>query len=232
MLIIVWFIVGTIFAFICAGMARRRGRHAGLWAFLGFCFGLLTVLVLAAVGSERNASNASVYVSGADNRYPVGAPTIGGNAEADAKWATLVKYDDDIRGAVASLKHLGDGAVEKLRFEYMILNDKSKLPLIVKDIMETTERHNETQLEAQILGSNIFKFTEGVIFGLREPARFIVFSEDLQSVRDTSPLVFNSVGKMELEIPQTRDRVLLFGADRTEVLANYSENAHRVLRTL
>lgn len=63
-LIVVYFVIGIIFALICSGMARRRGRDGAIWGILGFFFGLIPVLVLAVAGS---ASTGGVAVSNANS---------------------------------------------------------------------------------------------------------------------------------------------------------------------
>ena len=39
--------------FICYRIATRKGKSPGLWLFLGFLFGWIAVLVIAAAASER-----------------------------------------------------------------------------------------------------------------------------------------------------------------------------------
>lgn len=56
MLLFVWILViaiCVIMAFVCAGMARRRGRDVALWATLGALFGLVAVIILAASGDAE-----------------------------------------------------------------------------------------------------------------------------------------------------------------------------------
>lgn len=43
-------IVGALFAWLCAEMAKTRNRNTTVWAILGFLFGLFAVIVLALVG--------------------------------------------------------------------------------------------------------------------------------------------------------------------------------------
>jgi Short C-terminal domain len=62
MIIVFWLIFGTLFAFICSGMAKRRNRDGGLWGFLGFLFGLLTVIVLAIIG-DAPTSGTQAYAA-------------------------------------------------------------------------------------------------------------------------------------------------------------------------
>ena len=43
-------IVGALFAWLCAEMAKTRNRNTTVWAISGFLFGLFAVIVLALVG--------------------------------------------------------------------------------------------------------------------------------------------------------------------------------------
>ena len=44
--------------FICYRLAKRKGKGPGLWLFLGFLFGWIAVLVIAAAASERDTLKA------------------------------------------------------------------------------------------------------------------------------------------------------------------------------
>lgn len=46
-------IVGALFAWLCAEMAKTRNRNTTVWAILGFLFGLFAVIVLALVGTAK-----------------------------------------------------------------------------------------------------------------------------------------------------------------------------------
>ena len=46
-------IVGALFAWLCAEMAKSRNRNTTVWAILGFLFGLFAVIVLALVGTAK-----------------------------------------------------------------------------------------------------------------------------------------------------------------------------------
>lgn len=52
----------------------------------------------------------------------------------DTAWATLVRYDDDIKAAMDELSELGPTAQAKFREVYTVLNDKTKISRIVADI--------------------------------------------------------------------------------------------------
>ena len=45
--------------FICYRIATRKGKSPGLWLFLGFLFGWIAVLVIAAAASEQGISKTS-----------------------------------------------------------------------------------------------------------------------------------------------------------------------------
>ena len=52
-----YLIIGLIFAFICVGMARKRGRDAALWGVLGFFLGIIAVIILAVAGDAETISH-------------------------------------------------------------------------------------------------------------------------------------------------------------------------------
>lgn len=62
MVVIVWFVVALVFAFISAGMANSRGRSGGLWGILGFFFGIFTVLILAIIGNDTSSRASNMQV--------------------------------------------------------------------------------------------------------------------------------------------------------------------------
>jgi hypothetical protein len=62
MFIVVWIVIGGIFALICSSMANARGRSGGLWGVLGFFLGLIAVLILAIIGNAQTNSVAIAYV--------------------------------------------------------------------------------------------------------------------------------------------------------------------------
>ena len=48
-LIIGW-VIGAIFAFLCAFMAKNRGRNPKIWGILGLVFSVFAVIALAIMG--------------------------------------------------------------------------------------------------------------------------------------------------------------------------------------
>lgn len=62
MIIVLWIIIGGICAFVCSNMANSRGRSGGLWAVLGFFFGLLAILILAVIGNANNQQPMTVGI--------------------------------------------------------------------------------------------------------------------------------------------------------------------------
>ena len=54
--VIFYLIIATVFAFVCANMAKNRSRSAGLWGFLGFLIGLIAVIVLAIIGNDDSTA--------------------------------------------------------------------------------------------------------------------------------------------------------------------------------
>lgn len=44
--------ISIAFSVLCVVMARKRRRNEMLWGILGFCFGPITVIVLAILGAR------------------------------------------------------------------------------------------------------------------------------------------------------------------------------------
>jgi uncharacterized RDD family membrane protein YckC len=47
-------IIGVLFAWLCAEMAKTRNREPAIWAIMGFLFGIFAVIVLALVGTAKS----------------------------------------------------------------------------------------------------------------------------------------------------------------------------------
>jgi uncharacterized membrane protein len=47
-------VVGALFAWLCAEMAKTRNRSTTTWAILGFLFGIFSVIVLALLGTVKD----------------------------------------------------------------------------------------------------------------------------------------------------------------------------------
>ncbi len=52
--LLIIFIFGALFAWLCAEMAKTRNRNTTVWAILGFLFGLFAVIVLALIGTAKS----------------------------------------------------------------------------------------------------------------------------------------------------------------------------------
>lgn len=46
-------IVSALFAWLCAEMAKTRKRDTTVWAIMGFLFGLISVIILALIGTAN-----------------------------------------------------------------------------------------------------------------------------------------------------------------------------------
>lgn len=53
MVFVVWFVFALLFAFLTAGMAKRRSRDGAVWGILGFLFGVFAMLFLLVLGDAR-----------------------------------------------------------------------------------------------------------------------------------------------------------------------------------
>jgi F0F1-type ATP synthase assembly protein I len=47
-------VVGALFGWLSAEMAKTRNRNTTIWAILGFLFGIFAVIVLALLGTVRD----------------------------------------------------------------------------------------------------------------------------------------------------------------------------------
>jgi hypothetical protein len=99
-----------------------------------FIVGVL--MVIAGFGSSNARKTAKALATQMETMRPA-APVPAEHDRDDEKWAALTKYDDEIRAAVEELQPLGPVAIRKLRSAYLALNDKTKLPAIVRDIQES-----------------------------------------------------------------------------------------------
>jgi hypothetical protein len=66
-----------------------------------------------------------------------------------AKWQALVKYDPEIQRVAQQINQLGDKWVDVLAADYLILNDKSYLPQIIRKILNDAKEASRCQEEAQ-----------------------------------------------------------------------------------
>lgn len=109
-ILIVYIVVGVIFAVIGAKMARSRQRDPAIWAVICFLFPLIGVLALALAGSASGAS-------------------VGGDMSADLgkKWSVLVELDPEIRAAAERVRAKGMRYEALLAQKYMAINDKAYL---------------------------------------------------------------------------------------------------------
>ena len=55
------------------------------------------------------------------------------------KWQTLVKYDDDLRGAAERVRPFGDIYEDELAEAYLAVNDKTYLESIVKKVVQDAQ---------------------------------------------------------------------------------------------
>lgn len=60
MIVVVWFVFALLFAFLTAGMAKRRGRDGAVWGILGFLFGIFAMLILLVLGKTQSPAGGAV----------------------------------------------------------------------------------------------------------------------------------------------------------------------------
>lgn len=160
MVFIIYFIIGVLFAFIGASMARSRGRDTAIWAFICFLFPLIGVLVLAIAGDARTIRDYSSIPSSlqpVQNPFPL--PTTVNNLVKNAasydekKWETLVEYDADISAAFNRISPYGKNYVDQLARDFMAIGDKSYLTSIADKIeakAKADKEHSETMKDSVV----------------------------------------------------------------------------------
>jgi uncharacterized membrane protein YeaQ/YmgE (transglycosylase-associated protein family) len=47
MLFLIWMIMGIVFAFACASIAKSKNRDTASWAFGGFILGIIGLIIIA-----------------------------------------------------------------------------------------------------------------------------------------------------------------------------------------
>lgn len=166
-----WFFVivyGVACAVAAAVMAESRYRSAGLWAFLGFCFGLFTILVLAAIGEDTTARYRAVGNETGGRRptlppsspgntlgAPIPSPTAvqAGNWQSSSerrRWETLKEVDQDIAAAARGAAELGPEVERELAEKYLVLNDKSYLSALLERVKaNAAEKAEQKRLTAE-----------------------------------------------------------------------------------
>ena len=65
MVFVVWFVFALLFAFLTAGMAKRRNRDGAVWGILGFLFGVFAMLFLLVLGNAQAPVSGSVQYAAA-----------------------------------------------------------------------------------------------------------------------------------------------------------------------
>lgn len=97
------------------------------------------IVILSSIGSsnaEKTANATARALAEVQTRRESSATPVERDTPkmGDTAWATLVRYDDDIKAAMDELSELGPTAQAKFREVYVVLNDKTKIPRIVADI--------------------------------------------------------------------------------------------------
>lgn len=110
-----------IFAIIGAVMAGSRNRSPFLWAVICFFTGVIGIIILAVIGTDREP-------------IVIAAPET---PQIDwVKWKTLVDVDPEIGRAAAQAREKGSHAEEALAKKYLAVNDKTYLQAILKSVLD------------------------------------------------------------------------------------------------
>jgi hypothetical protein len=145
MILVVYLLVGALFAYIGAGMARSRGRDPAIWAVICFLFPLVGVIALALAGDSPQDSRYSNPVRTLNSKpehlgvSKVAQPQVKGKAFDVVKWEALKDVDDDIASAVDVVKKYGPAAEDELAEKYFVLNDKAYLTALTQKIVDAKE---------------------------------------------------------------------------------------------
>jgi len=131
MIILVFVISGLIGAF----WASSKNKNPFLWGILCFLFPVIGLIFLAFAKDEQSIEEktANAITSALQNSNALVAQPVLSSAD-NARWEALVKYDDEIKHAVARLTNLSEDAAQEFKVTFLALNDKSKIPIIVSDI--------------------------------------------------------------------------------------------------
>ncbi len=141
--------VGALLGLIPASIARHKGRPFGLWwnyGFFAFIVALPHALLIKGYRkcpfcAESIKAEAGLCPHCRQQIAPETTSSDGSTATRSrvsydrSKWATLVKYDEDIARVAAELRPLGRHWVDEFAKAYLSLNDKAYVPNIVQKIV-------------------------------------------------------------------------------------------------
>ncbi len=136
--VLIWLVVGVVFAFIGAGMAKERNRDAAAWGLICALTGLIGVIALAIAGKADAQPNYNADMISRDSDYnripprPIAEVKLKNFDEK--KWLALLEVDDELSNAASALRPFGSQYVEDLAEKYLILNDKTYLSTLVEKI--------------------------------------------------------------------------------------------------
>jgi hypothetical protein len=150
------------------------------------------------------------------------APNTGESEKIDEKWDLLVKFDDEIKVIVNDLSKYGAEAITQLAKAHMAVNDKSKLPAIAEKIKQDIEQEFANKISKRIAECNVFKFENGMIYGLNTPLQFFVFEH-------SGSKSFDSLSEMENGILLTKKRERIFGTERENLIQQNAEKIRELI---
>lgn len=124
--VVLYLIIGIVFAVIGSSMARSRQRDAALWAVICFLFPLIGVLALALAGPASGASAGNTISN-----------------ELVKKWSVLVELDPDIRAAAERVRTRGAPYEALLAQKYMAIGDKAYLKAAEEAVLRQAEQDEQ-----------------------------------------------------------------------------------------
>jgi len=154
-----------------------------------------------------------VELSSAAARNP--SPAATDQADYDRrKWEVLLEYDPEVQEAYEQVRPSGQPALDRLARDYLAVNDRGMLPLIVMKICAETPLSSVEEAVAQVAAGTVFQIEDGYVFALGQPTEFHV-------IVDQDYARYSSAAEMEAALPFTRQRRRVTDREFADALLNY-----------
>jgi hypothetical protein len=114
------------------------------------------------------------------------------------RWNALVEYDPELARVEATLQPYGQKYIDQLATAYLTLNDKNKLPDIIKKIIETAKRDSADAAAAEERRRNRFSDPAYVLQLAKEKFDHLASRPygNIAVLKDGSALLLQSNGKV------------------------------------
>ncbi|NEI65011.1 hypothetical protein [Rhizobium leguminosarum] len=115
----IFVIIGIVFGFIGAMMAKSKNKEPVLWFIICAFTGLIGIIILAVSKADEKAVVIALPQDG--------SRAVAMKPDQWKKWLALVELDQDIAAAAATARERGPECEVILAEKYMTLNDKNYL---------------------------------------------------------------------------------------------------------